>query len=106
MDLAQRRLELHQKLVDILGKPSQVYFQPPPNITMVYPAIVYDLDYIKSEHADNAPFKHDVRFLVTYIDRKPDEFGVIEKIANLPKSTFSRAYGADGLNHTAFTLYF
>lgn len=105
MDLAQRRLELHQKLTDILGKPKQVYFQPPPNVSMVYPAIVYDLDYIKSEHADNAPFKHDVRFLVTYIDRAPDAFGAIEQIASLPKSAFSRAYGADGLNHTAFTVY-
>lgn len=102
MDLS-RRLKLQQTLEDILGS-KQVFFQPPANIEMQYPAIVYGLDYIKPEHADNLPYKHDTRYQVTLMDRDPDsEF--IAPIAKLPKTAFSRYFGADGLNHTVFTLY-
>lgn len=102
MDLS-RRLLLQQKLEDILGS-KNVHFQPPPNIQMQYPAIVYDLDYIRTDHADNLPYAHNTRYLVTIIDRDPDSI-YIAPVAKLPKSAFSRAFGANGLNHTAFTLY-
>lgn len=99
-----RRLELQQILEDILGS-KEVHFQPPSNIQLKYPAIVYGLDYIKTQHADNLPYAHDSRYLVTLIDRDPDsEF--IRPLVSLPKSAFSRTFKADGLNHTAFTLYY
>lgn len=98
-----RRLKLQQTLEDILGT-KNVHFQPPPNIQMQYPAIVYELDNIKPQHADNLPYKHDTRYLVTIMDRDPDSL-FIAPVAKLPKTSFSRAYAANGLNHTAFTLY-
>lgn len=103
MDL-NRRLKLQEILEGILGS-KEVYFQPPPNVGMKYPAIVYDLDYIRTDHADNHPYKHDTRYMITLMDRDPDS-EYIRPLASLPKSAFSRAYGAQGLNHTAFTLYF
>lgn len=99
-----RRLELQALLEGILGS-NQVFFQPPANIQMQYPAIVYGLDYIKTEHADNLPYMHDTRYMVTLIDRSPTS-KFITPLANIPKSAFSRAYVANGLNHTVFTIYF
>ena len=41
MDLEQRRLQLHEILVGILGN-ENVYFQPPANLVMQYPCIRYE----------------------------------------------------------------
>lgn len=99
-----RRLELHELLVEILGS-RNVYFQPPPNVVMQYPAIVYSLDDIWSRHADNSGYMHRDRYSVTLIDRNPDN-GTKHKLAHLGLCSFSRAFQADGLNHYAFDLYF
>ena len=47
-----RRLELHELLCETLGS-RQVYFQPPVNVSMRYPAIVYSRDDIRNNFADN-----------------------------------------------------
>ena len=98
------RLELHHKLVEILGS-NNVYFQPPASLTMTYPCIVYEREYGRTEFADNAPYTHTKRYSVTYISRNPDD-PVPDKIAMLPMCLFSRFYTADNLNHTIHNLYF
>ena len=98
------RSELHAILKAILGS-DYVYFQPPEDIRMVYPAIVYSLDYTLSQFADGIPYAYDKRYLVTSISRDPDS-PVPDKIAMLPMCTFDRAYRADGLHHTSYKLYF
>ena len=103
MDLS-RRLELQTLLEGLLGT-SNVHFQPPPNIQMKYPAIVYELDDIHTDFADNRPYYSEKRYQVTVIDRDPDS-GIPNKIAMLPKNSFNRFFVANGLNHTVFTLYF
>jgi len=72
---------------------------------MVYPAIVYNLDFENVQHADNLPYSRKLRWLVTVISRDPME-PVRDKIAALPLCSFERAYPADGLNHQVFNLYF
>ena len=52
-----KRLDLHQILVDILGIPKQVYFQPPNGLEIRYPAIIYARDYAVTQHADNQPWR-------------------------------------------------
>ena len=72
---------------------------------MAYPCIVYRRDYQLSRFADDTPYKHDKRYLVTVIDRDPDS-GIPDKIAELPKCIFDRFYTADDLNHDVFKLFF
>lgn len=99
-----QRLKLHSLLKEILGS-DNVYFQPPNNLQMVYPCIVYHRDYQDNDYADNGPYRRMKRYLVTYISRDPDDL-VPDAIADLPLCRFSRFYTADNLNHDAYNLYF
>lgn len=98
------RTDLQTKLEALLGS-TNVYFQPPPNIQMVYPCIVYKLSGIETEHADNAPYKIGSEYSVTVIDRNPDS-AIPYEVAQLKSCSFSARFPSDGLNHTVFKLYF
>lgn len=102
--MARPRVSLHNILVDILGS-SDVYFQPPANVKLVYPCIVYKRDNVKTEFADNNPYSLDKRYQITIIDRNPDS-DIPDKIAKLPKCIFTRHFVADSLNHDVYNLYF
>jgi hypothetical protein len=99
-----RRLELHALLVNILGT-NHVYFQPPPNTRMEYPCIVYNRDYAETAFANDKPYKHMLRYQVTYIDRNPDS-DIPSKLAELPMCLFDRFYAADNLNHDVYKIFF
>lgn len=98
------RSELQELLVELLGS-SNVYFQPPANIYMDYPCIVYNRNNINIRHADNAPYKHKTRYQVTYIDKNPDSL-IPYKLAELPLCSYDRFFTADNLNHDVFNLFF
>jgi hypothetical protein len=99
-----QRLDLQAYLEFLLESPN-VYFEPPENVKMSYPAIRYTRDYAFSEFADNRPYQTHKRYAVTYIDWDPDS-DVPDKIMAMPMCSFGRAYKADNLNHTTFSLYF
>lgn len=98
------RLDLQNLLEDILGT-GNVYFQPPENIKINYPCIIYKRDYANNIFADNKPYKHTKRYSVTVIDRNPDSL-TPNKIAELPLCTFVRHLTVDNLNHDIYNLYF
>lgn len=99
------RSDLQEILEVILGNPEEVHFQPPENIKMVYPSIVYTRDNIQTEYADNLPYKQTKRYQVTVIDRNPDS-PFVDKVAALPMTRYSRKFTADGLHHDVFTIHF
>lgn len=106
--MGRPRSSLQTKLETILGS-NKVYFQPPPNVTMQYPAIVYERDDSFLASADNIPYAFMWRYQVTYIDHFPKgdapESDVIAKLAALPYSDFSRHFATSGLNHDVFVIY-
>lgn len=99
-----QRLELQDLLETILGS-RHVYFQPPANVQMEYPAIVYARDDLATQFADNHPYRFTQRYSVTIIDRNPDSV-IPTKVAILPMCIFNRRFTADNLNHDVYTLYF
>jgi hypothetical protein len=98
------RQELQDLLKEILGT-DNVYFQPPTNVVLSYPCIIYKRDLSRTQFADNAPYQRHIRYQVTVIDRDPDS-GIPEKVAALPMCLFDRFYTADNLNHDVFNLFF
>ena len=100
-----RRLELNQKLVDILGDSKRVYFQPPENIKMEYPAIVYSRDAAQTDFADDNPYRNTQRWQVTVIDQSPDN-PFLEKLAALPMTLYARNFKKGQLNHDVYNVYF
>lgn len=99
-----RRIELQRMLEQLLGSRS-VYFQPPSDVKMKYPAIVYHLNNIGNTHANNKVYIQSNSYSVTVIDSNPDS-DIVDKVSQLPMCTFNRHYTADGMNHNVFTLYY
>jgi hypothetical protein len=99
-----QRLQLQALLKNLLGS-DNVYFQPPPNVQMQYPCIIYQRDDVNTIYADNSPYRHKKRYQVTVVDQNPDS-DIPDKVAALPLCSFDRFYTADNLNHDVFNLFF
>ena len=99
----EQRLQFHSLLEEVQGD-ENVYFQPPPNTTIKYPCLVYERDNASLKSADDIPYNYRQRYQVTCIDRNPDS-DVIDKLAALPLSSFSRHFATSGLNHDVFVIY-
>lgn len=96
------RLNLHEELCTLLGT-RNVYFSPPTNVQMKYPAIVYELGGINNNFANNEVYKQSLSYEVTLIDKNPDsEF--VEKLSKFPTSRFNRHFKSENLNHYVFTI--
>ena len=101
---ATKRLKLQILLEEILGI-ENVYFQPPPNIQIKYPCIVYKRNYGITRFANNTPYLIGKRYNVVVIDRDPDS-EIPGKIEELPLTLFDRFYTVNNLNHFSFNTYF
>ncbi len=96
------RADLHQLLLTFT---SNVYFQPPINIRLEYPCIIYKRDFADTKFADDKPYSIKKRYMVMIIDPDPDS-EIPEKVASMPLSTFNRFYTADNLNHDIYSVFF
>lgn len=99
-----RRQEFQAKLENILGS-RNVYFQPPSNIRMKYPAIVYTRISLDPIRADDGIHKMSTEYEVVLIDSSPNS-PVIYQLAQLPHSRHSRHFEEDNLNHDSFYIYY
>lgn len=82
-----------------------VYFQPPANVQMEYPAIVYRRDPADTKHADNKPYNVTKQYEVTLITRDPDDT-IWGPLSALPTARHDRFFVADNLNHDVFNIYY
>lgn len=104
--LEEGRLELHEKLVELLGS-RQVYYQPPETIKMKYPAIVYDLYRINQRFADNMNYRLMPAYSITIIDKSTDLDWIDKMLETFSKyCSLERTYTADNLVHYSFILYY
>ena len=95
--MADKRLELDRTLRKVMREMAgveNVYFQPPANLLMKYPAIRYE----------HRPYAQHTFYDVTVIDENPDSL-LVYAIASLPRCRYGRHYKADNLNHDTFTIY-
>ena len=100
--IQNRRIQLNQMLVDILGS-KNVYFEPPSTIKMDYPCIVYSLSDIDARFADNIPYFKKRRYSVTVIDRDPDSV-IRDKMTDLENCSFERGFTSNNLHHYVFNI--
>lgn len=101
-----QRLDLQAILLNLMPTGAKnVYFQPPESVVMQYPCIVYHRENIDIRHADDRPYKHKKRYLITVIDRNADS-AIPDKVAELPMCSYDRFFTTDNLNHDVFQLFF
>lgn len=99
-----RRLKLQEILENLLEE-KHVYYQPPENLKMEYPAIRYSKVDITDFYSNNKKYYSKNVYDIVVISKKPDE-PVIQKILELPYSSFDRHYVVDNLNHDIIRLFY
>lgn len=99
-----RRLMLQSELETLMGN-DHVYYDPPENLKMEYPAIRYSKGKIDTRHANDKIYKKMTRYELIVISRKPDS-EVIDALLELPYSLYDRHYVSDNLHHDVLTLYY
>ena len=99
-----RRLMLQSELETLMGN-DHVYYDPPENLKMEYPAIRYSKGKIDTRHANDKIYKKMTRYELIALSRKPDS-EVIDALLELPYSLYDRHYVSDNLHHDVLTLYY
>ncbi len=96
------RLELHEKLVELIGN-KNVYYQPPTNLMMKYPCIRYRQTAVHKRHADNKTYMLHKTYEIIVLSKEPDH-PAIDGILELPYTSFVNNYASDGINHTILSI--
>ena len=102
-----KRLELDALLRKVMKDVSgveNVYFQPPENLLLKYPAVVYSRSDIRNRPADDMVYSQFTFYDLTVIDKNPDSL-LVYAVASLPRCKFGRHYKSDNLNHDTFTIF-
>lgn len=94
---------LRKVMKDVSGV-ENVYFQPPENLLLKYPAIVYSRSDIRNRPADDMVYSQFTFYDLTVIDKNPDSL-LVYAVASLPRCKFGRHYKSDNLNHDTFTIF-
>lgn len=102
--MAKSRLDLQTELEQLLGT-RNVYFQPPENLKLKYPCIVYSRSRNLDKKADNLGYIHKHGYTLTLIDSDPDS-ELAEILEGWKYCQFDRPFVSDNLNHFVFTLFY
>ena len=98
------RIELQKTFEELLGS-KNVYYDPTTNTNMKYDAIRYSKAKPNVAYANNKKYKTMKCYEVIVISRLPDN-PVIEKLLNLPYSSWERHYVSDNLHHDVLTIFY
>lgn len=96
---------LLQKILEDIMQSKNVYYQPPANVKLKFPCIVYRKSKIKTMRADNRFYGKTDEYELTHISKTVDD-DVILKILELEMCTHDRRYTHDNLYHDVFSLYY
>lgn len=99
------RLNLHEILCNILGS-RHVYFQPPANVKIEYPCIVYSRNGMDTKSADNRNYTATRRYQVTYISVEPDSTVPDRIVETFDKCRYGSDYTTDNLYHSNFDIFY
>lgn len=98
------RVQLQEAFEKLLGS-WNVYYQPPENLKLNYPCIVYEKTPGRTFWADNRTWAYCDEYTVTLITRDPDS-ELVHALIDLPKCRYDRHFVNDNLNHDVFSLYY
>lgn len=98
------RTELHEKLCELLGS-RNVYYDPPSNIKMKFPAIEYHLARYEPVRADDDLYLLRNRYELTLMEKTP-ESGTVGELLRLPYCSHDRSFVSDNMHHNTFTIYY
>ncbi|MEG0239492.1 MAG: hypothetical protein RR643_05010 [Anaerorhabdus sp.] len=98
-----QRLKLQAQLEVITP---HVYFQPPANVRMNYPCIVYYRAGIDTESANDKNYYKKNQYQATVIDADPDSLIPDKIVDTLASVSMISSFVSDNLNHTVLSIYY
>lgn len=98
-----RRIELQNKLVEVLGS-NRVYYRPPENIKLSYPCIVYNLRSGDAIYANNQTYKFTRSYDVQLIHKTADTDLIERLMFSFPHIRFENSFTFDNLIHENFVI--
>ncbi len=105
--IENQRDYIHNILSNIDGV-KKVFFQPPKDLQLVYPCIIYSLEGLSSLYSGDKRYLTFPSYSLILIDYDPES--IIQKyIMDLTGDchvSFDRFYTSDNLNHWVYTLEF
>lgn len=115
MSSKNNRIDFHNTLLNLMKYSDDqghekyltknIYFQPPENVQMEYPAIVYSRYNINNRSANNEVYLQGTYYQVIVLDKDPDS-EIVNKISHFPTAKYSRHFTTSGLNHDVFIIYY
>lgn len=96
--------QLQDELKTLLGS-NNVYFQPPKNLQMQYPCIVFSRGSGKQDFADNRTFKFVKRYTMTHIGYDADPEIIDRIVHHFQMCTYDQHFVKDNLQHDTFSIY-
>ena len=97
------RLELQAELEKFA---SHVYFQPPSDLRMMFPCIVYSKKSNKVTRANNHSYNSRQEYQLTIIERDPDSDLADKVVSHFQYSSIGTYFVVDSLHQTTINLYF
>lgn len=97
------RVDLHNELLKFMPN---VYFQPPSNIEMQYPCIVYDKLAPVDLYADNELYLSFQPYQITLAEHNPDSTIAKEIVRHFQNCRITNHFVLDNLNQTTLNLHF
>lgn len=100
------RWELDDKLRELLPDNWNLYYDPPGNEGLTYPALVYHKASGDTSFADNIMYKYDRQYELTFIYRDPDDETPFNVMSQLEYCRANRHFVTNNLHHDTMVLYF
>ena len=97
------REELQTFLENIMGS-RRVYFQPPETLKINYPCIIYEIERVRNQYANNDIYLQDYFYKLILVDSNPDS-EYFKKLCKTPECRFVNYYVSENLNHFVFQIY-
>lgn len=97
------RIDLHNELGRFNLK---LYFQPPSNIQLTYPCIIYSKTDTYRQYGNDSVYLRKQGYKLMVIDKNPDSV-IAESIEeHFQYCKVEQHYTVDNLNHTTLQLYY
>lgn len=101
----KRREKIEEMFEDALGKDSDnIYFEPPENVKLKYPCIIYERIGGDSNYANNNVYIFNFVYKATLIHKDPDS-DIPAKLAKNTYVALTGAFVSDNLYHKVYTIY-
>ena len=97
------RLKLHDELLEFSNN---VYFQPPSNIKLKYPCIIYSKTPSIKEYGNDRHYIKTQGYQITVVDTDPDSSIADDLEDHFMYCEITQYFVNDNLNHTILNLYY